>query len=100
MQTIHRLSRRELNTILHFTGNVCMLLAVALLVPLLVALIYNEPRYFIPFIISSIISAVIGVYLVKIFNAEIKMTLRSAMVFSTVIWLVACALGALTILFF
>ncbi len=95
MQTIHRLSKRELNTILHFTGNVCMLLAVAMLVPLLIALIYNEPRYFIPFIISSIISAVIGVSLVKIFQAEIKMTLKSAMVFSTIIWLVACALGAL-----
>ncbi len=95
MQSIHRLSRREFNAILHLTGNVCLLLAVAMLIPLIVAVIYNEPRYFVPFIFSTIISAVIGFSLITFFKAKIKMTLKSAMIFSTIIWLVACALGAL-----
>lgn len=95
MQRIHRLSRREFNTILHFTGNVCLLLAVAMLIPLIISVIYNEPRYFVPFILSAIISAVIGIILVYAFKVEIKMTLKSAMIFSTIIWLIACALGAL-----
>lgn len=95
MQRIHRLSRREFNTIMHFTGNVCLLLAVAMLVPLIVAVIYNEPKYFVPFLLSAVVSAVIGIIFIYAFKAEIKMTLKSAMIFSTIIWLIACALGAL-----
>jgi trk system potassium uptake protein TrkH len=95
MQTIHRLSRRELKTILHHTGNTCLLLAVAMLIPLVIAFIYNEPRYIVPFLLSAGVSAVIGIILAKMFTVEMKMSLKSAMIFSTIIWLIACALGAL-----
>lgn len=95
MQQIHRLSRREIKTILHHTGNVCILLAAAMLIPILITFIYNEPKYIAPFLYSAIISAVIGFILIKLFKIEIKMTLKSAMIFSTVIWLIACALGAM-----
>lgn len=95
MQRVHRLSRREVKTILHYTGDVCMLLGAAMLVPILVSFIYNEPRYIAPFLSSAAVSAVIGFTLVKIFKIETQMTLKSAMVFSTIIWLIACALGAL-----
>ncbi len=99
MQRVHRLSRREVKTILHYTGDVCILLGAAMLVPILVSLIYNEPRYIAPFLSSAAISAVIGFAFVKLFKAEIKMTIKSAMVFSTIIWLIACALGALPYFF-
>ncbi|OEC86247.1 MULTISPECIES: TrkH family potassium uptake protein [Methanobacterium] len=99
MQRVHRLSRREVKTILHYTGDVCMLLGAAMLVPILVSLIYNEPRYIVPFLSSAAISAVIGFTFVKLFKTEIKMTIKSAMVFSTAIWLIACALGALPYFF-
>lgn len=95
MQRVHRLSKREAKTILHFTGNTLMLLAVAILIPIIVALIYNEPRYIVPFLLSAIISGIIGVLLAKLFKAEIKLNLKSAMIFSTIIWLIACAIGAL-----
>ncbi len=95
MQRIHRLSKREAKTILHFTGDTLMLLAVAIIIPIIVAVIYNEPRYIAPFLYSAIISAVIGFALAKLFKAEMKMTLKSAMIFSTVIWLIACAIGSL-----
>jgi trk system potassium uptake protein TrkH len=95
MQRVHRLSRREVKTILHYTGDVCMLLGAAMLVPILVSFIYNEPRYIAPFLSSAAVSAVIGFALVKIFKIETQITLKSAMVFSTIIWLIACALGAL-----
>ena len=72
-----------------------MLLAVAILIPIIIAFIYNEPRYIAPFLYSAIISAAIGVSLVKLFKVEMKMTLKSAMIFSTIIWLIACAIGAL-----
>lgn len=95
MQRVHRLSRREVKTILHYTGDVCMLLGAAMLVPILVSLIYNEPRYIAPFLSSAAVSAVIGFALVKIFKIETQLNLKTAMVFSTIIWLIACALGAL-----
>jgi trk system potassium uptake protein TrkH len=66
-----------------------------MLIPILVTFIYNEPKYIVSFLYSAIISAVIGFLLVKLFRVEMKMTLKSAMVFSTIIWLVACALGSL-----
>lgn len=99
MQRVHRLSKREVKTILHFTGNTLMLLAVAILIPIIVALIYNEPRYIFPFLISAVISAIIGVSLAKLFKAEMKLNLKSAMIFSTIIWLIACAIGALPYFF-
>ena len=95
MQQIHRLSKREVKTILHHTGNVCVLLGAAMLIPILIALIYNEPKYIASFLYSAIISVAIGFLLVKLFKIEIKMSLKSAMIFSTIIWLIACALGAL-----
>ena len=95
MQQVHRLSRREAKTILHFTGNTLMLLAIAILIPIIVAIIYNEPKYIFPFLISAIISAAIGFILAKLFKAEMKLNLKSAMIFSTIIWLVACAIGSL-----
>ncbi len=95
MQRVHRLSKREAKTILHFTGNTLIFLAVAILIPIIIAFIYNEPRYIIPFLISAIISAIIGFSLSKLCKAEMKLNLKSAMIFSTIIWLVACAIGAL-----
>ncbi len=95
MQRIHRLSGREIKTILHLSGNACLLLAAAMLIPLIVSFIYEEPQYIIPFILSSVISGLIGLFLIKFFKVEIEMTLKSAMIFSTIIWLIACALGAL-----
>lgn len=95
MQRVHRLSKREVKTILHFTGNTLMLLAVAIIIPIIIAIIYNEPQYIAPFLYSAIISAAIGFPLARLVKAEIKMTLKSAMVFSTIIWLIACAIGAL-----
>jgi trk system potassium uptake protein TrkH len=95
MQRIHRLSRREIKTILHYIGYACLLLAVAMLFPLAVAVIYNEPRYFIPFILSSLVSGIFGFMLIKLFKIEIEFSLKSAMIFSTIIWLIGCAIGAL-----
>ncbi|MGZ7066935.1 MAG: TrkH family potassium uptake protein [Methanobacterium sp.] len=95
MQRIHRLSKREIKTIVHHIGEACLLLAAAMLIPLIIAVIYNEPKYFVPFIVSAAISAAIGFSFVKLFKVEMKLTLKTAMIFSTVIWLVACALVSL-----
>ena len=66
-----------------------------MLVPIIVALIYGEYKYITPFIYSSIISLVIGVFLFKRFNNQRELSLKSAMIFVTLIWLIGSAIAAL-----
>jgi trk system potassium uptake protein TrkH len=70
-----------------------------MLTPIVVALIYGEYKYILPFVYSSLISILFGIILFKIFNKEEELTLRGAMIFSTGIWLVACAFSALPFYF-
>lgn len=70
-----------------------------MLIPIVVALIYGEYRYILPFIYSALISVVIGFALYRIFKKEEDLSLRGAMIFATAIWLVACALSALPFYF-
>ncbi len=73
----------------------CMLLALIMLVPIGVALIYGESKYILPFVYSAAISGVFGFFLFRTFQREAEISLKSAMILSTGIWLVACAFAAL-----
>ena len=95
MRVVNKLKRNELYSILHYTGYICILLALVMLVPLIVALIYGEYKYMMPFVYSSIISMVFGVFLFKRFDNKKEISLKSAMVFVTVIWLIGSAIAAL-----
>ncbi|MBC7119108.1 MAG: TrkH family potassium uptake protein, partial [Methanobacteriaceae archaeon] len=95
MDYLIRLNRRELSLICHQTGHICMLLGLLMLIPIIIAIIYNETRFILPFLYSSAISILIGFSLYRIFKGEVEFSLKSAMVFSAIIWLVVCALGAL-----
>lgn len=95
MDYLIRLKRRELSLICHQTGHICMLLGLLMLIPIIVAILYNETRFVFPFLYSSGISILIGFFLYRIFKGEVEFSLKSAMVFSAIIWLVVCALGAL-----
>jgi trk system potassium uptake protein TrkH len=97
--SVNKLKKRELYPIFHYTGYMCMLLGLLMLVPILVALIYNEHHYIIPFVYSTIISLLIGFPLYKIFKSKTEFSLKSAMFFSTGIWLIGCALAALPFYF-
>ena len=95
MRVVHKLKKNELYSILHYTGYICILLALVMLVPLIVALIYGEYNYMLPFVYSAIISMVFGVLLFKRFDNKKEISLKSAMVFVTVIWLIGSAIAAL-----
>lgn len=90
-----KIRRTELNSLLHYTGYISILLGIVMLVPILVALIYHESHYILPFIYSSIISLIFGVVLYKCFSGGIEISLKVAMLFSTLIWLIGSAIGAL-----
>ena len=90
-----KLKKGEISSIFHYTGFMCIFLGFLMLVPIVISLIYSEHKYIIPFLYSFSISVLIGVLLFKIFKKQADLSLRGAMVFSTGIWLVACALSAL-----
>ncbi|MDO5850961.1 MAG: TrkH family potassium uptake protein [Methanobacteriaceae archaeon] len=95
MSKITDVSRNELYTVLRYIGKVCKLLAIAMIIPVIISFIYNEEGYTIPFLFTAGITYLIGFLLEKYFISETKLSTKSAMIFSTVIWLVVCALSAL-----
>jgi trk system potassium uptake protein len=99
MYYINKMDRREVYSIFHYTGYICILLGLVMLVPVLVAVIYGETHYILPFFYSSILSLVFGSALYKGFQNTIELSLKSAMVFVTVIWLIGSALAALPFYF-
>lgn len=76
-----------------------MLLAVVMLIPIVVALIYGEYNYISPFVYSAGISGVFGLLLFKLFPYDAVMSLKTAMILSTGIWLIVSALAALPFYF-
>ena len=94
-----KVSRKEFNSIIHYTGYICILLSAILLIPIVVAVIYGETKYILPFIYSAIISLVFGICFFKLFKREADLSLKGAMFFSTGIWLVVCAFSALPFYF-
>ena len=95
MYSMDKLRKGEVSSIFHYTGFMCIFLGFLMLVPIVVSLIYGEDKYITPFLYSFIISFLIGISLYKLFKKHADLSLRGAMVFSTGIWLVACALSAL-----
>ncbi len=95
MQQINRISKKEISTIMHHTGDVCLLLGIAILIPIIISLIYHEPQYIVPFLSAAIVTMLFGAIGRKLFKKEGSMSLKVAMVFSTLIWLIVCALSAL-----
>lgn len=92
---VNRLNRREINSILHYSGYICILLGLLMLLPIAIALIYKEYQLILPYLYSTAISILIGFPIFKLFKVKAELSLKSAMLFSTIIWLIACALAAL-----
>lgn len=79
---------------LHYIGYICLILGFFMLTPIIVAIIYSEPKFIFSFFFSGIVSIIVGIVFIKVFK-KYKMSLKVAMIFSTFIWLVASLLGSL-----
>jgi len=90
-----RLRREELHSMFYYAGYICIFLGLLMLLPIVVALIYGEVKLVFSFIYSSIISILIGALFYRFFESRGELSLRGAMIFSSSIWLLVCALGAL-----
>jgi trk system potassium uptake protein len=99
LYAMNKLNIRELRSIFHYTGFVCLLLGLLMLIPILIAFIYGESNYILPFVYSALISIVFGFILYKLFENKTEISLKSSMIFATGIWLIASALAALPFYF-
>lgn len=81
--------------ILYMVGRIALIIALLLLIPFAVAIIYSE-KSALSFIISSAISAVIGLFLTRLGNkADRTIFAREGFVIVAVAWILMSALGAL-----
>ncbi|MFZ0442664.1 MAG: TrkH family potassium uptake protein, partial [Methanobacterium sp.] len=95
MRSIHKLKINELYSIIHYTGYVCILLGIVMLIPILIAVLYGEYSKIMPFIYSSTISLILGIILFMRFNIKKELSIKTAMIFVTIIWLIGSAIAAL-----
>ena len=95
MYSVNKLNKSEIYSIFHYTGYICILLGLIMLIPIVIALIYNEHYLILPFVYSTVLSLLIGFPLFKFFENKTELSLKSAMIFATVIWLIGCAFAAL-----
>ncbi|MDO5850819.1 MAG: TrkH family potassium uptake protein [Methanobacteriaceae archaeon] len=84
----------DIRIICHYLGMIMQGVGVVLLVPLLVAFIYQEGDY-LCYAIPCLISIVIGTFFNKYFEKHHKLRLKHGMIVSSIAWLWAAFIGAL-----
>lgn len=85
----------DLKVILRDSGSILVGLGGLCLLPVLIALVYGEYLVIPSFLIASIISLGIGLYLRKRFHIEKPTELRHAFIISGLVWLLIALIGAL-----
>ncbi|MDD2643970.1 MAG: TrkH family potassium uptake protein [Methanobacteriaceae archaeon] len=85
----------DLETILHYFGEVGIFIGISLFIPIIVALIYGEEAYITPFLYVGIFSIVLSLILKFGFKKRNKMSIKLSMFFVMFIWLYISFLGAL-----
>jgi len=89
------ISKNDIYLSANYLGKIMQGLSVAVLLPLLVALIYQEQIYFLEFIIPSLMSLGIGTLLTQIKAEHGSIRLKHGMIISSLAWLWAAFIGAL-----
>jgi len=89
------INKRDIYIIVNYLGKIMQGLAVAILLPVIVVLIYREHVYCLGFIIPSLISLGIGTLLTKIKPDHYRVRLKHGMMISSLAWLWAAFIGAL-----
>ena len=85
----------DIKIIAYYLGKTMQLTGIALLIPIIIAIFYKETPEIIGFIISSVISLIIGTLFTKININTSNIKLKNAMIISTLTWIWASFLSAL-----
>ena len=85
----------DLKIITHYFGKMMQLVGIALLVPIIIAIIYKETPEILVFFTTCIVSIIIGTALSKISVKSSNIRLKHAMIVSTLAWIWASFVGAI-----
>lgn len=86
---ISKLKRGELKTIGHYTGYVCIIVSILMIFPAICGIIYHDPQKITnSFIISSIITLIVGIILILFFKRKdiTNLSLKGSLIFVLSIW--------------
>lgn len=89
----------DLKSILSYLGTLLEILAVLSLIPLIVAGIFQEAGLYTPFLLTAIISFILGIVLDKRFQKQ-ELNLGSAMVLSALAFIIISVVGAIPLMFY
>jgi trk system potassium uptake protein TrkH len=90
--------KRHINqfiTILHYFGDAGIVMGVFILIPIIVALIYHETKFIIPFLSVGLITIIFSSVLKLVCKKKSKMTIRLSMFLVMFVWLFLAFLGSL-----
>lgn len=91
------ITKKDILTISHYLGYIFQGIGAVLLVPIIIAIIYQENTY-VSFLIPSLISLVIGTVLIQKLKKYHKLKLKHAMIISALAWVWASIIGALILM--
>lgn len=87
--------KRDIYIVGQYLGKIMQGVGILVLIPLIVALIYQEHIAYIGFVIPAILSILIGTLLTKIEVKRPRMAIKHAMLISSLAWLWASFIGGL-----
>ncbi len=98
VKMISYLRREDVFVVLGHLGIIIQGIGVAVLPPIIVALIYNEGNY-LAFLIPSVFSILTGYALRKVFAPDDDIKLKHSMIIAALVWLWAALIGSLCLIY-
>ncbi len=95
---LNKLKPDELKTIGHYTGYVCIVMSILMIVPVICGIIYHDPARFInSFIMSFAITLVAGLLLIFLFRRRqlTNLSLKGSLIFVLGIWAIIAIFSGL-----
>jgi trk system potassium uptake protein TrkH len=89
------INKWDIYIIANYLGKIMQGVGIVILIPIIVALIYQEHVYSLGFIIPSLISLGLGTLLTKAKHSNKRVRLKHGMIVSSLAWLWAALIGAL-----
>lgn len=89
------INKKDIYIIANYLGKIMQGLSVVILLPIIIALLYQEYIYYLGFVIPSLISLGFGTLLTRVNPSHNRVRLKHGMMISSLAWLWAAFIGAL-----
>lgn len=95
MTVISKSHINQFETVLHYFADASLVIGITILIPIIIALIYNETRYIIPFLAVGISIIIFSIILRHVCKPKSKMTIKLSMFLVMFVWLYIALMGCL-----